>query len=280
MRQNIIESNGFFVHSIIPRKGIIMAETRNIVILKIGSNSISTKSGAIRKKLLESIAKDVMVARTLGWNTVIVSSGAVVCGKNLQGMSNLETSNQAYSMVGQRLLLNHWAKAFAEVAGVQIAQGLYTNRMLTSLTERKRSIREGLFELLRIGVVPILNENDGAVLDELLELMNEGDNDYFASLTGILLEAKLLVFLTTVEGVSDPDSGKLVKLINAKDKVFVQKLQDWPGQSRGGMSSKVRHGQHFVLTTGGRAVINSFDEDFSLSRAIRGVHTGTRIENL
>lgn len=250
-----------------------------IAVMKIGSKSIADETGKIRERLLGSIARDIVAAHYEGWQVAIVSSGAVVCGKNDPGLKGPEATDQVFSMVGQRHLLNHWAEAFRGV-GLIIGQGLYTNRMLASLPERKKIIYDGLIGSFRCGVVPVLNENDGAVLDELKELRDEGDNDHLSSLVGCLLNASLLVSLTTVPGVMDPIGGKLIKKIDARDKEILGRFESWPGQSNGGMVSKVRWGQYFACNTGGRAVIKKYDAHLPLTRAIRGVHTGTSIELL
>lgn len=248
-----------------------------IAVLKIGSKSVADEQGKIRKEILIHIAKDVQLIQSEGWKVIIVSSGAVVCGKNDYGLLNKTATDQVRSMVGQRHLLNHWAEAFGRV-NMTIGQGLYTNRMLESLRERKQIIKEGLMACFETGVVPILNENDAAVLDELKELRNEGDNDHFASLVASLIKASMLVFLTTVDGVIDPQNDALITSLDARDKEFHKRLEAWPGQSNGGMASKVFWGQQFVCATDGQAVIKKYSEPLPLSRAIRGIHDGTIIE--
>lgn len=246
-------------------------------VAKIGTKAVTLPDGTINVLLLEEIAQDIQVARSEGWDIALVSSGAVACGKKDNKMSIIETTDQVYSMVGQRHLLNYWAEAFAKV-GLAIGQGLYTNRMLGSLPERKKIIRDGLIECFRIGVVPVLNENDGAVLDELIEMRKEGDNDHLASLVGCLLDADALIFLTTSPGVIDPVSGNVIPRLDARDKELLASIVAWPGQSKGGMHSKVEWGQFFSLGTGGKAYIKQFDSTLAISRALRGMNEGTIIE--
>jgi glutamate 5-kinase len=250
--------------------------------LKIGTNSLVGPGGRIRHKLLEHLALDVKAAMADGWFVAIVTSGAVACGKKevfLQALveEEQEAINQVYSMIGQPVLMKIWAKAFAKV-GLKVGQGLLTNRMLESLPERKRIIFQGLMNCFKAGVVPILNENDAAVLDELKEMRHEGDNDHFATLVGSLLNATVLVFLTTIEGLKDPATKELIPLVDAKDKELVARIEAWPDQSNGGMASKVAWGQQFVINTGGKAIIKKYDEEFPLSRALRGIRSGTKIE--
>jgi glutamate 5-kinase len=248
-------------------------------VAKIGTKAVTLPDGTINVPLLDSIAQDIQVARAEGWDVALVSSGAVACGKNDGKMKAIETTDQVFAMVGQRHLLNNWAEAFAKV-GLVIGQGLYTNRMLGSLPERKKIIRDGLLECFRVGLVPVLNENDAAVLDELMEVRKEGDNDHLASLVGCLLDAEALVYLTTAPGVIDPASGNLMARLDARDKELLASIVSWPGQSKGGMHSKVEWGQNYSLATGGKAYIKQFDGMLAISRALRGMNEGTVIETM
>jgi len=237
---------------------------RETVVLKIGTRSIVTPDGCIREELLDRIAEDVFLLQQFDYHTIIVSSGAIACGKML---TNKLLSKQAYAGIGQPHLMASWEKAFAKV-NLLTAQGLYVNSDLCK-KESCKSATKTLGEYRRAGIVPILNENDMVTDAEVRDLFGFGDNDQLASLIARAQEAKFLFSLTTVDGVICPKKNTVIPLLSSRERVVESSLQSWKGDSHGGMTSKVHSAKAFVRSVkGSRAFIASYREEDILRRVI------------
>jgi glutamate 5-kinase len=167
-----------------------------------------------------------------GTPACVVSSGAVALGLRSLGVERRPRSLprlQAASALGQPLLQRRWEDALA-AHGVRSAQVLLT---AAEIGDRRAYVnaRNTFHELHRIGVVPVVNENDATATDEI----SFGDNDTLAAQVAMLVRAQLLVLLTSVEGVLDADAAVIAEGSAARSAVFR------PGSAigKGGMESKV-----------------------------------------
>lgn len=235
-----------------------------LIFVKIGTNSIVTPNGQIRKKLLDNIALSVSIIKNHGYRVAIVSSGAIACGKIITKQA---LSNQAYASIGQPDLMTHWQRAFAKV-GLITAQGLYVNNNLRN-KKNQLSITKTLGELLIAGVVPIINENDTVTDAEIKALHGFGDNDQLASILARAKKAEFLFLLTTVDGIICPKTDKIIPHLFAYEYTVEKNLRMWKGDSNGGMPSKVKSAKDFVKEVkGARAIIASYQEPNILFRSI------------
>ena len=174
--------------------------SRQRVVLKLGSRLLTGGSKTLDPSRLAAVAD--AVAGAGGQEVVIVSSGAVAAGFEALGLTTPPKrieERQAAAAVGQGRLMKMWADAFQR-HGRTVAQVLLTN---DCLTDRKRynAARGALRELLRAGIVPIVNENDTVSVAEIVV----GDNDNLAAITAALVDADLLALLTDVPGVFTAD---------------------------------------------------------------------------
>jgi len=221
-----------------PDKARLLADVRRLVV-KVGSNVLAGDAG-LRPTRVRNLAADVAALVGAGRQVVLVSSGAVAAGAGRLGprRKSLEW-RQAAAAVGQPALMAAYARAFArherETAQVLLTHG--------DLADRRRwlNARHTLRTLLRLGVVPIVNENDTVAVEEL----NFGDNDNLSALTASLVQADLLVILSDVEGLftADPrvDRGATRVPVARADDPAVRRMA---GPSRtnvgtGGMASKI-----------------------------------------
>ncbi len=173
------------------------------VVVKVGSAVLTAETG-LDLELIQGLAKQVSGLLDTGREVVMVSSGAVAAGRRVIAASvelNGLPARQAASAVGQSRLMHAYDEAFA-------GQGKVTAQILVSkdgLESRRRFLhaRNTLATLLSWRAVPIVNENDTVAVEEL----EFGDNDFLASLIVNLVEADLMVNLTSAEGVftSNPD---------------------------------------------------------------------------
>jgi glutamate 5-kinase len=199
--------------------------TRPLVV-KLGS-SLVVDDDVVRDR-----AADIAGLAGGGTPVCLVSSGAIALGLGRLGVERRPRSVrrlQAASALGQPLLQRRWEDAFAP-HGVRIAQVLLT---AAEIADRRAYVnaRNTLDELHRLQVVPVVNENDATATDEI----SFGDNDALAAQVAVLVRARLLVLLTSVEGVLDVEAGVIPDGASARSAVF------GPGSvsGRGGMASKV-----------------------------------------
>jgi glutamate 5-kinase len=167
------------------------------IVLKIGSSTL-THNGQLRPDRFTAIARDVAALMTAGRQVVLVSSGAIAVGAHKLGWKDAGRSvreKQAAAAVGQIGLVELYQRRFARLDR-QVGQILLTR---SGLEERERFLnaRHTMLELLRLGVVPIVNENDTIATEEI----RFGDNDNLAATIVNAVEADLLVILTDVDGL-------------------------------------------------------------------------------
>lgn len=174
------------------------------VVIKIGSGVITTPEG-LNFAQLERLSEEMCRLHQSGYEVIVVSSGSVAAGKGDLGISGRPQSiplKQAAAAVGQSRLMRSYRSAFRS-RGENVAQILLTR---DDLSNRRRYLnaRNTIMTLLEYGIVPIINENDTVVVDEI----RFGDNDNLSSMVASLVEANLLLILSDVDGLFDKDPGK------------------------------------------------------------------------
>ena len=172
------------------------------VVVKVGSSLVTDDGKGIDRTAVDAWAEQIAGLRASGKEVVFVSSGAIVEGLVRLGLSQRPTEVhelQAAAAVGQMGLAQVYEGSFGK-HGMPTAQILLTH---DDLSDRKRYLnaRSTIQTLLQLGVVPVVNENDTVVTDEI----KFGDNDTLAALVGNLIEADLLVILTDQEGLFTDD---------------------------------------------------------------------------
>jgi len=208
---------------------------------------------------------------------VLVSSGAVAEGMKRLGWIERPDSVyklQAAAAVGQMGLIQAYESQFQKHK-LHTAQILLTHDDLSNRT-RYLNARSVLLKLINLGIVPVVNENDTVVTDEI----RFGDNDTLAALVANLIDADLLVILTDQQGMfdSDPRQNPQAKLLTEVDALSPE-LDDMAGDSkgtlgRGGMATKLRAAR-LAARSGTATVIASGREDNVLSKIYQGESVGT-----
>ncbi|WP_300666992.1 glutamate 5-kinase [Desulfoluna sp.] len=171
------------------------------VVVKVGSGVLSF-DGGINHNVVASISRQMAALTQGGREMILVSSGAVAAGVAKVGLGHRPASipeKQAAAAVGQAGLILEYELRFAET-GLKVAQVLLTRNDL-SHRGRYLNARNTLNTLLSWGVVPIINENDTVVTDEI----RFGDNDNLSAMIALLLDADLLINLTDIDGLYDGD---------------------------------------------------------------------------
>jgi len=248
-----------------------LAAARRIVI-KIGSRLL--QEAPLGRA--EMLAHECAALRAQGKEVLLVTSGAIALGVkrlNLPERPRTIPGLQATAAVGQGLLMELYQRAFSH-SGLAVGQVLLTH---DDVRDRRRYLnaRHALAELLRLGVVPIINENDTVSVDEI----KFGDNDRLAALVGTLVEADLVVLLTDVEGLhaGDPKTGApLIHEVNDLDReaVPVAGGATAGGVGTGGMASKVEAAR-VAVTSGTTLVITSGRRPRPVTSIVDGELAGT-----
>ena len=186
------------------------------IVIKLGSSTIVDEKGNFKKKWLLSLIKDIKKLKKNNQEIIIVSSGAIALGQKHLKIKNkklkLEMS-QAIASVGQIHLVNEFQKNFKK-NNIKIGQILITP---DDTEQRKRALnaRRTFENLLKIGAIPIVNENDTTATSEI----KYGDNDRLAARVAQIISADLLIILSDVDGLYENISNKktLIKKVNNID---------------------------------------------------------------
>jgi glutamate 5-kinase len=256
-----------------------VAQARRIVI-KVGSSLVTNDGRGLDHAAIARWAEQIAALRGLGKQVILVSSGAIAEGMQRLGWTTRPQqihALQAAAAVGQMGLAQAYETSFRE-RGLHSAQVLLTH---ADLADRARYLnaRSTLFTLLDLGVVPVINENDTVVTDEI----KFGDNDTLGALVTNLVEADVLVILTDQHGLfsADPrrDPGAtLISHAQAGDaKLEAIAGGAGSGIARGGMITKVLAAKR-AARSGAHTVIASGREPQVLQRLAVGEAVGTQLE--
>ncbi len=187
------------------------------VVIKVGSRVITSADAGLDAAVIGRLAAEVAGVLAENHEVIIVSSGAVAAGKKALGIDGKPQTipqKQAAAAVGQSRLMHAYEEAFA-IHDHKVAQILLTR---DDLADRQRFLnaRATLDTLLDCGIIPIINENDTVVVEEI----KFGDNDNLSALVTNLTEAHLLVILTDIEGLYDRDpranpDARLIPLVRS-----------------------------------------------------------------
>jgi len=211
-------------------------------VVKIGSSSLTTKSGAIDDTRIAALTGAIAARIDAGHQVLLVSSGAIATGMAPLGLKKRPkdlATQQAAASVGQGLLIARYTEAFS-AHGLGVGQVLLTADDLMR-RGHYRNAQRTLDRLLELGVVPIINENDTVATDEI----RFGDNDRLAALVAHVSRATALILLSDVDGLYDGDprkggARKLDVVTGPGDLGHVRAGKTGAsGLGRGGMSTKV-----------------------------------------
>lgn len=183
------------------------------IVVKLGTGVLTSGVGHLELGKMRSLCSQIAEVKRRGVEVVLVSSGAVGLGMGKLGLKTRPKNIRKVQMcaaVGQSILIQTWSELF-EPFGISVAQILLT-RDDVDVFSRHTSVRELLDELLKDGVVPIINENDCLSAAELN--MKFGDNDVLSSLVATLSKADELMIFSTAHGLLDMHgSGEMVKVV-------------------------------------------------------------------
>jgi len=247
------------------------------IVVKVGSNIVADEKDVLDAKRITAIASDIRDVQDMGYEVVLVSSGAVASGMRKLGLKERPKDiqlKQAAAAVGQSSLMWAYEKSFGEF-GKKVAQILLTR---DDFTDRKRYInsKNTLDTLFSFGIIPVINENDTVATDET----KFGDNDNLASLVAGLIDAERLIILSDVDGLysSDPKKSQKSAVIKVVTEITseIEAMAGGAGSAigTGGMYSKILAAKRTV-NNGITVNIISGKKGGLMTSLLKGEHHGT-----
>ncbi len=251
------------------------------IVVKIGTSTIThVDTGHLNLIKMEKLARVLTDIRNQNKEVVLVSSGAIGAGRKALGIKEKPKSlskKQACAAVGQARLMMIYQKLFAEY-NQTIAQILITKR--TMINEISRKNAENTFlELLNMGVIPIVNENDTVSTDQIQD-ENFGDNDTLSATVAQMVQADMLILLSDIDGLytDDPRNNKEAEFISCvekiDDKLFAMAKGADTKFGTGGMATKIAAAE-IANSVGVDMVIANGDDLVNITRILDGKKVGT-----
>lgn len=247
------------------------------LVVKVGTSTLTHKTGKFNLERMERLVRELADQVNAGRQVVLVSSGAVGAGMGRLGLKEKPRTlpeKQAAAAVGQGLLMHMYEKFFNDY-GLLVAQILLTR---DDLADRRRYLnaRHTLAALLRLGVIPIVNENDTVAVEEI----QVGDNDTLSALVAGLTDADILFLLTDTRGLftANPETDQDACLLSCVTEITpeIEALAGGSGStwSIGGMSTKIQAAR-LATSFGIPVVIASGLQRGQISSALEGEAVGT-----
>ncbi|MFO7928490.1 MAG: glutamate 5-kinase [Candidatus Humimicrobiaceae bacterium] len=246
------------------------------MVIKIGSSSLASESGGIDIGNLEKFTDEVSEAVSRGIKIIIVTSGAIAAGLqhlDIKGKPREISVLQAAASVGQVELMSIYGNLLTR-HGIKIGQILVTQED-TTRREQYLNIKNTISNLMELGIVPVINENDSVAVDEI----KFGDNDVLAALVASLIESDLLVILSDVDGLYDrspsQDGARVVPMVK-KVTGEIEQVAGGIGSiyGSGGMASKIKAAKICSYSGIGMVIANS-REKVVIGKILDGMDIGT-----
>ena len=249
------------------------------IVIKVGSSSLQHKeTGGLDYIKLEVLVREICNLRNMGKEVVLVSSGAIAVGKRAVHLGKDDDPiavKQACAAIGQARLMMTYQKIFSEYNHV-CAQILMTKNTIVDPLNRFNA-HNTFSELLKLGVVPIVNENDTVATYEI----KFGDNDTLSAIVAALIDADLLILLSDIDGLytDDPNQNKDAKFISVVDELTDDLMQMGKASTgsnigTGGMNTKLQAAK-IATVAGADMIIANADDMRIIHRIMDGREYGT-----
>lgn len=253
------------------------------IVIKIGSSSLmQNETGRLNLGKIEKLVRTIVDIKNSGKDVVLVSSGAIAVGRMAIGLNEKPDElpvKQACAAIGQAKLMMVYQKIFAEYS-TTAAQVLMTKA--TVMNDKSRRNAQNTFnELLNLGAVPIVNENDTVSTYEIKQVQTFGDNDRLSAIVTSIIDADLLILLSDIDGLytDDPNSNPDARFINQVDVIDdkllnMGKSTSGSGVGTGGMATKLKAAGIAVSSGADMVIANGNDID-NIAKIMSGADVGT-----
>lgn len=238
-----------------------LSETKRMVV-KVGTSTLTYENGKLNLNRIDKLVRVLSDLKNRGMEVILVSSGAIGVGVGKLGLKHKPTitmEKQAAAAVGQCELMYLYDKMFSEY-GYMTAQVLLTKDVIEH-TDRKQNVVNTFITLLKMGVVPVVNENDAVSVEEI----EFGDNDTLSSVVAKLTDSELLVILSDIDGLYDknPKEFRDAVLISEVTRIddSIKEIAGGAGTERGtgGMITKVMAAEMAAKSNIKTVVLNGAD---------------------
>lgn len=258
------------------KRGEIIKESKRIVI-KIGTGVLTTDTNRIDTSIIEHLIEQITyLIKKEKKEIITVTSGAISAGMQILNWKKRPENIhklQAVASIGQSRLMRIYERIFKE-EGINVGQILLTRDIFMD-KERAKIAKGTIITLLKLGVVPIINENDSVAVEEI----KFGDNDILSAYVTNLINADILVLITGVDGIykkyTGKGKGRLIKEVkNIEELKNISGLNKTSKNGTGGMESKIKAAK--IVTEKGKAclIING-KKMWTLKKALKGEEIGT-----
>ena len=253
------------------------------IVIKIGSSSLMhNETGRLNLGKIEKLVRTIVDIKNSGKDVVLVSSGAIAVGRMAIGLNEKPDElpvKQACAAIGQAKLMMVYQKIFAEYS-TTAAQVLMTKA--TVMNDKSRRNAQNTFnELLNLGAVPIVNENDTVSTYEIKQVQTFGDNVRLSAIVTSIIDADLLILLSDIDGLytDDPNSNPDARFINQVDVIDdkllnMGKSTSGSGVGTGGMATKLKAAGIAVSSGADMVIANGNDID-NIAKIMSGADVGT-----
>lgn len=253
------------------------------IVIKIGSSSLMhNETGRLNLGKIEKLVRTIVDIKNSGKDVVLVSSGAIAVGRMAIGLNEKPDElpvKQACAAIGQAKLMMVYQKIFAEYS-TTAAQVLMTKA--TVMNDKSRRNAQNTFnELLNLGAVPIVNENDTVSTYEIKQVQTFGDNDRLSAIVTSIIDADLLILLSDIDGLytDDPNSNPDARFINQVDVIDdkllnMGKSTSGSGVGTGGMATKLIAAR-IATSSGADMVIANGNNIDNITGIMAGEDVGT-----
>lgn len=247
------------------------------IVVKVGTSTLTYSNGQLNLQRIEHIVRELSDLHNQDKEVILVTSGAIGVGANRMGYKKVPDTipqKQALAAIGQGALLHLYEKLFAEY-GKTVAQVLLTR---DDLDDRLRYLNatNALLSMLDMQVIPIINENDTVVVEEI----KFGDNDTLSALVAAMVEADLLIILSDVDGLynCDPRINEDAVLVKEVTEITNEMLENSRSKgssfSSGGMYTKLKAAR-ICMTSGVPMIIANSDIEDVIRKVVAGKDIGT-----
>ena len=257
------------------------------IVIKIGTSLITEKDGDLNYKFISDLSEVCKKLIELNYEIVLISSGAVGAGMQLINKKLIDNINQKQTSVkqvlaslGQPYLMKHYQEIFNKL-DIKTSQILLTRKEITEDKSTYLNIKNTIEKLIEFKIIPIINEND-VVSTEELEGEKFGDNDTLSSFVSNIIDANLLIILSSIEGLFTTDPNlypQSAKLISEIKNVGIQDIDSLGGPTTsnlgtGGMNAKLK-AIELASVSGTDVIIASGKNPDNILKIINGEKIGT-----
>lgn len=253
------------------------------IVIKIGSSSLMHENtGKLNLMKIEKLVRILVDIKNSGREVVLVSSGAIAVGRSTIGLHERPDElpvKQACAAIGQAKLMMVYQKIFAEYNTIAAQVLLTKNTILNDVNCRNA---ENTFEeLLKLGAVPIVNENDSVSTYEIEQVQSFGDNDRLSAIVASIIHADLLILLSDIDGMYTDDPNKnpnaeFISIVERIDEKLIHMGKDSSGSNvgTGGMAAKVVAAQ-IATNSGADMIITNGNNLDNIQEILIGANVGT-----